>query len=220
MFDSVAFLVLVAVAWFAIGVVLSILMGRRGHSSFGWFVLGAMLGPLAIVLALDARRHGEGYQHGPVPVGEPGVVGSGPIDVLVGYDTSAESSAALDAVLDLLGERIGRLTVATVVPFGDIKEQERKATEGLRRLAARRPGREPELEILHGHPSTALGECAAEGGYQLVAVGTRGAGISKSLLGSAASELARESRVPVLLVGGRGEVANAADDLATTSLAS
>lgn len=219
MFDSVAFLVLVAVAWFAIGVVLAVLMGRRGHNSFGWFVLGAMLGPLAVVLAVDARRHGEGYEHLPVPVGEPGVVGPGPVDVLVGYDTSNESAAALDAVVELLGERVGRLTVATVVPFGDVKEQEHRAGERLRRLAAERPGREPELEILHGHPSTALGACAAEGGYKLVAVGTRGAGITKAVLGSAASELARDSRVPVLLVGGRGEMARNGD-LATSSKAS
>lgn len=205
MMDSVWFLVAVAAAWSSIGVVLSVLMGRRGHSSFGWFVLGTVLGPLAVVLAIDARRHGEGYQRGPVPVAGPEVVGTGPVDVLMGYDGSPESLAALDVVVRLLGERIGRLTVATVVPYGDSGERERQASEDLRRLAARTPGRAPGLEMLHGHPSTALTEAALDGGYELLVVGTRGAGISRALLGSAASELARESPVPVLLVGGRGE---------------
>lgn len=203
MSDSLGFLVFLAVTWFAIGVALSVAMGRRGHNSFGWFVLGSVLGPLAVVLALDARRHGEDFEPGPVHVGEPGTAGSGPVDVLVGYDASSASVAALDAVVALLGDRIGRLTVATVVPYGGARDQEREATDRLRRLARRNPQGPPELEILHGHPSTALARCAVEDGYQLVVVGTRGAGITKAILGSAASELARDSKVPILLVGGR-----------------
>jgi nucleotide-binding universal stress UspA family protein len=203
MFDSLGFLVLLAVVWFAIGVTLAVTMGRRGHNGFGWFVLGSVLGPLAAVLALDARRHGEELEHGPLRVGAPGTAGPGPVDVLVGCDFSSESVAALDTVVDLLSTRIGRLTVATVLPYGSAKEQLRKATDGLCQLARRHPERVPELEILHGHPSTALGRFAAEGRYQLIAVGTRGAGISKAILGSAASELARDSKVPILVVGGR-----------------
>jgi nucleotide-binding universal stress UspA family protein len=212
MSDSLGFLVFLAATWFAVGVALSVAMGRRGHNSFGWFVLGSVLGPLAVVLALDARRHGEDFEHGPLHVGEPGTAGSGPVDVLVGYDASSASVAALDAVVALLGERIGRLTVATVVPYGGARDQEREATDRLRRLARRNPHRAPDLEILHGHPSTALARCAVEDGYQLVAVGTRGAGITKAILGSAASELARDSMVPVLLVGGHPvDVPDAAD---------
>lgn len=200
--DSLGFLVLLAATWFAIAVALAVGMGRRGHNGFGWFVLGSVLGPAAVVLARDAGRHGEAFEHAPVRVGEPGIAGSGPVDVLVGYDASSASVAALDAVDALLGERIGRLTVATVVPYGGARDQEREATDRLRRLARRNPHGAPQLEILHGHPSTALARCAVEDGYQLVAVGTRGAGITKAILGSAASELARDSKVPVLLVGG------------------
>jgi nucleotide-binding universal stress UspA family protein len=212
MSDSLGFLMFLAATWFAVGVAVSVAMGRRGHNSFGWFVLGSVLGPLAVVLALDARRHGEDFEHGPLHVGEPGTAGSGPVDVLVGYDASSASVAALDAVVALLGERIGRLTVATVVPYGGARDQEREATDRLRRLARRNPQRAPELKILHGHPSTALARCAVENGYQLVAVGRRGAGITKAILGSAASELARDSMVPVLLVGGHPvDVPDAAD---------
>lgn len=192
-----------AAAWLAIGVVLSVVMGRRGHDSFGWFVLGTLLGPLGVVLAVDARRHDERLEVAPLSDGAPALSGTGSVNVLVGYDGSPESAAAMDAIVALLGDRLGRLTVATVVPYGDVREQKRQAEGGLRQLAARMSGQALELEVLHGHPSAALKECATGGGYGLIAVGARGKGVTKAILGSAASELARDSTVPVLLVGGR-----------------
>ena len=116
-------------------------------------------------------------------------------------------TAAVDAAVALLGDRLGRLTLATVVPFGDVKAPERRAAEQLRRQAGRVPT--ADLEVLHGHPSEALRQCAVEGGYQLIVVGTRGKGLTRAVLGSAATELARDSEVPVLLVGERQRVAKA-----------
>jgi nucleotide-binding universal stress UspA family protein len=201
MSESFVIFISVVAAWSAIGLVLSIVMGRRGHNGFGWLVMGALLGPLGIVMAVDAGRHDEQLRPRTLTERLPVTGGTGPIDVLVGYDGSSEADAAPQAVVDLLGDRLGRLTVATVVPYGGLGEQERDATEGLRQLARRNPGRVTELEVVHGRPSVALRQCATEGGYKLIAVGTRGTGITKALLGSAASELTRESQVPVLLVG-------------------
>ena len=203
MFDSSAFFVTVAVTWLAIGVILAVVMGRRGHSGFGWLVLGTVLGPLGVILALDAGRHGERLQ--PLSLADRAPVSQGPgsVDVLVGTDGSPESAAAMDAAVELLGDRLGRLTLATVVPYGDLRAEERQATDRLRLLLYRSPGRAPGVEILHGHPSAALRQCAIEGGYELIAVGTRGKGLTKAILGSAASELARDSQIPVLLVGER-----------------
>jgi len=200
-----AVVLVVGALWMTIGLTLSIVMGRRGHSGFSWLVLGTVCGPLGVVLAVDAGRHREGLA--PEPVSRGRVTTSvasaegGPVDVLVGYDGSPESAAALAAVRALLGDRLGRVTVATVVPFGDIRANEAAATEGLRRLASAL-GAPPRLEILHGNPSTALRNYATEGGYELIAVGTRGAGVTKGVLGSAANELAHGGgKVPVLLVG-------------------
>jgi nucleotide-binding universal stress UspA family protein len=201
MFESGAFVIGVAGIWVAIGVVLSVVMGRRGHSGFEWLVLGTMLGPLGIVLAIDAGRHDELLRPVPVDAGALLTDGSGSIDVLVGYDGSPESAAALEAVVHLLGGRLGRLTVAGVVPYGSVRDDERRASSGLRGLAARTAAPAPRLEILHGHPSVALAQAAVDDGYDLLAVGTRGAGVTKSILGSAASELARHSKIPVLVVG-------------------
>ena len=201
MFESGAFVIVVVGIWVAIGVVLSVVMGRRGHSAFEWLVLGTMLGPLGVALAVDACRHDEVLHPVPVGAAAPPTKGQGSVDVLVGYDGSPESAAALEAVIHLLGDRLGRLTVAGVVPYGSVRDDERRASSGLRDLAARTAAPAPRLEILHGHPSAALARTAVDDGYDLLAVGTRGAGVTKSILGSAASELARHSKVPVLVVG-------------------
>jgi len=200
--DTSALFVAVGVSWLVIGIALSIVMGRRGHNGFGWLVLGTLLGPLGVVLAVDAWRHSEQAPPAPLGAGIPPIMGTGPVDVLVGFDGSPESIAVIDAVVELFGDRLGRLTVTTVVPFGDIRLQERLAREALLRLGGRTPGWTLELEVLHGHPSVAIGQYATENDYDVIAVGTRGTGITKAILGSAASELARHSKVPVLVVGG------------------
>jgi nucleotide-binding universal stress UspA family protein len=104
------------------------------------------------------------------------------------------------AALDLLGSRVGRLTLATVVPYDGGVEHERMARAALED-EAKSMGRMPRLEILHGRPSDALLERAAEDGYDLLVIGTRGAGMSRALLGSAAADIARAGKIPVLLAG-------------------
>lgn len=159
------------------------------------------LGSTGHRVAIDARRHDEQLRPAPLAPYQPSAFGEGPVDVLVGYDGSSESAAAVEAVVELLGPRLGRLTVAAVVSYGDIPELERIARDKLRSLAGRRSSEARRFEILHGHASVALAHRAAEGGYDLIAVGTRGAGLSRAILGSAASELTRDSKVPVLVVG-------------------
>lgn len=173
----------------------------RRASSFGSVVAAWLAIGLVLSIVMERRRHDEQLRPRTLAGRVPVTAGTGPIDVLVGYDGSSEADGAPQAVVDLLGDRLGRLTVATVIPFGGLEEQEQDATELLRRLARRLPGRMTELEVVHGHPSVALRQCATEGGYKLIAVGTRGAGLSKAIRGSAASELPRESEVPVLFVG-------------------
>ena len=198
---SAIVVLLVAVAWLGIGLSLALFLGRRGYDGFSWFVLGTMLGPFAVVLAADTLRHDERpaprtlAASAAPPPDEPGGV-----DVLVGFDGSPESKAALTAAVELLGPRLGRVTLATVVPFDGGLEAERAAVQALDGQAERLAWLAPGLEVLHGQPGRALSERAAAGGYELVAAGTRGAGRAH-LFGSAATELSRTSKVPVLLVG-------------------
>jgi len=201
--------------WIGIGLLLALVMGRHGHDPFAWWLLGTLLSPLVLPLALSAeRRHAERAQHLRI-----GLSGRGPVDVLVGLDGSPEAGAALLTVLDLLGPQLGRLTLATVIDLDASVEhdcaRDQARAELLRRADQIRMrswnlsqdpdehGRPfPDLILLPGQPAEALPRLAAEGGYDLLVVGSRGTGLSKVLLGSTATALAAQAKVPVLLAGG------------------
>jgi nucleotide-binding universal stress UspA family protein len=201
--------------WIGFGLLLALIMGRHGHDPFAWWLLGTLLGPLAVPLAVSS----EGRQaERPERLGA-GAPGRGPVDVLVGLDGSPEAGAALLTVLDLLGPQLGRLTLATVIDLDASVEHDRakdQARVELRRRAdlvqmrlwtpspeADEDGRRfPDLILVPGQPAEALQRLAVEGGYDLLAVGSRGTGLSKVLLGSTASALAAKAKIPVLLAGG------------------
>ena len=198
---SFATLVLISAAiWLSIGLALSLVMGHRGHDAFAWLILGTLFGPLGLIFAVEARNEehirpevvAPGWTHGP-----------GPVDVLVGVDGSPESRAALSAATALLGPRLGRLTLATVIPYDSGIDRGRTARVELERQAEAAGGG-PELELLHGRPGPVLLRFAAERGFDLLVVGTRGAGASKAFLGSTAVDVAESAKVPVLLMGGDG----------------
>jgi nucleotide-binding universal stress UspA family protein len=201
--------------WIGIGLLLALVMGRHGHDPFAWWLLGTLLGPLALPLALSAeRRQAERAQQLRI-----GVPGRGPVDVLVGLDGSPEAAAALLTVLDLLGPQLGRLTLATVIDLDASAEHDRAKDQARAELLRRAdqirmrlwsPSQDPDehgrpvpdLILLPGQPAEALQRLAAEGAYDLVVVGGRGSGLSKVLLGSTATTLAAQAKVPVLLAGG------------------
>lgn len=184
--------------WVVIGLTLSLFMGRRGHLAFGWFVLGTLMGPMAVILAVAVRRHPEDRPSRELAA--PGAA-SGEIDVLVGTDGSPESFAAFDSAATLLGSRLGRVTFATVLPYEAGRDDERRATRLLETAVERSGCEDAGTELLHGRPSEVLVGVAARDGYELVVVGKRGAGLAKRLLGSTAAELARDAKVPVLIPG-------------------
>lgn len=198
---SATALSIVFVTWAAIGVVTSVVMARRGHAAFSWGVLGLILGPFALVLALDAVLR---EQRTAVRSINPGRAGGGEVDVLVGVDDSEESAAALDAARTLLGPRLGRLMLATVIDYdaaesGFPRAVRDEATARLERQAAALAPLDPGTMLLAGRPDEALTRATIDGDYDLLVIGRRGAGRSKSMLGSVASRLARSARVPVLL---------------------
>ena len=92
MSDSVFLAVLLGV-WLLTGLLLAVVLGRRGHDPFGWLVLGTLMGPVAIFLALDAVEHDE--QDVVEVVAPPVVIRHGQVDVLVGFDGSPGSKAAV-----------------------------------------------------------------------------------------------------------------------------
>jgi nucleotide-binding universal stress UspA family protein len=190
----------VAAIWLLIGLVIWTVLGRRGHDGTSWFLIGTLLGPLGLLLAIDAIQHDE--SSGPV-LDVPGGSGAGTIDVLVGADGSPEAHAAVAAATELLGPRLGRVTFVRVIPFDGGLDADRRAvaetTSDARRFAALEPG----VEVLRGHPASVLAAEARLGGYSLVVLGTRGHG--RHLYGSTARELASSCTVPVLITSGPPE---------------
>jgi len=187
----------VVVSWLAVGLALSLVMGRRGHDAFSWLVLGSVFGPLGGIFAVEAWRE---ERTRPELVSGTASPRSGPVDVLVGFDGSPEGRAALAAATRLLGPRLGRLTLAAVVPYDGGLDAERTAKAALESEGAALGG-SARLEILHGRPSHALLERAAADGYELLVIGTKGSGASRALLGSTAQDVARSAGIPVLLMG-------------------
>jgi nucleotide-binding universal stress UspA family protein len=199
-------LFIVMLVWVTIGVAAGIVMGRRGHSWFTWAALGAVLGPLVIPLALDnIRREPDTHT---ITLDE-GQLGRGPLHVLVGIDGSAESNAALNSALTLLGDRLGALTLAAVIDYGTAaspqqwveRDQAKAALANAASIAKEHIHRSPETVLLAGSPAKALLHHATATSVDLLAVGSRGRGASKTLLGSVASQLASATEPPVLLVG-------------------
>jgi nucleotide-binding universal stress UspA family protein len=211
------FLLLLMVTFLCIGFVLAVVMGRLGHSAFAWGLLGLVLGPIALVVALLSVRNGHPSWSRLVAGGYPG---SGPVDVLIGIDGSRDSAAAATAALDLLGDRVGRLALVAVTAIDDSvagrEEQARLQAELERQAQAlqiaqrgrAQSGRAeqtvtPALVMRSGQPAAVLDQMAVEDGYGLVVVGARGAGLTTVLLGSVATRLAARASVPVLVVGDR-----------------
>ena len=188
-------LLAVLLVWLLTGLVLAFVLGRRGHDPFAWLILGMLLGPLAIFLALYSVEHDERDVVEVVapPLGHP----QGQIDVLVGFDGSAGSRAAMSLADHLFGDRVDRLTLVNVVPFDTGHIDDREARSKL--LDEVQVPRGVGLEVVHGRPATAMQQLALRDRYDILVIGTS-ADDRVHALGDVAVDLARDSAVPVLLV--------------------
>ena len=191
------FLVIVAGAWMVEALALGYLMGRRGYEAYSWTLIGAMLGPIGVAVAISFWFRPPSRE--PLMLGG-GRRGSGSLDVLVGIDGSPEAHAAVRRAASLFGDGVGRLTLARVVPLDATRESERVAETQLAEAAAAHPGLQPSTVLLRGEPVAALREYVSRLGYDVLVVGTRGEGKTHAVLGSVATALARGAGIPVLLV--------------------
>lgn len=201
--------VFLLVVWLAVGAAAGVVEARHGHWHKGW-VVSALLGPFAIPLAIQSRRD---LAPAPVVVLE-SRPRDGPVDLLVGLDGSDLSLSAAVVALGLLGPLTRRITLAAVLDLdtaghvervpGDAPYPEETAARDLLDRSVREVGAATGLGVgtvvLGGEPAEALGRYALDEGYELIAVGCRGSGLSKRVLGSCAAKLARHAPVPVLVV--------------------
>lgn len=104
--------------------------------------------------------------------------------------------------MSILGPQLGRLTVATAIPFDDVPPHTTEVLDELDRQARLSRVEPAGQEVLYGQPAQALAIFAIDNHYDLLVVGTRSRGVSKAILGSTASALAGGCGVPVLMVSG------------------
>jgi len=199
------FVTLVVMAWLLLGLGAALLfLGRHGHRSRVWYLLGAALGPLFVPIAMErGRRSTRTLER----IGTDGAGTPGLVTVLVGVDGSAESDHAVRDAASLFGPGRARL-VLTAVADPDVAEFQGEARlQEWRALLAERAGwlpfdgPAPVLQVLCGQPDRVLLETAHAEEADVIVIGRRGRGVSRRLLGSVAETLTRRATIPVLLAG-------------------
>lgn len=193
------YLIAVAIIWVGVGMVTAFVMRRRGHDFSVWLALGTVLGPLIVPLALErARYHGAVEQvSASMPSPPPGG-----LDVLAGVDGSEESVAAIRSALDLFGDSITSLTVATVLDYDSEsnaagEEPKDNARAMLDDVTSALAVEGAQTAILFGRADRALAEYARTHGVELIVVGTRGRGATEALFGSITGRLVGGCEIPV-----------------------
>ncbi len=192
-------LAIIAVAWLLIGFVVAVLMRRAGHDFWLWLVLGTLLGPLVVPLAVERARY-----HTEVSSGVGPGYARGGLDVLAGIDGSPESLVAVNNALSTLGPRVSSLTLVEVLDFDarDSVSGSAIRDQATARLAAvaRSLDFEPiRTAVLYGRPDRVLSEYASANGIELIVVGARGKGASKAMFGSVTARLVGGQPIPVLV---------------------
>jgi hypothetical protein len=160
--------------WVTAGLVTAVIMSRHGHDLRSNGAVGLVFGPLYIPFAMRLRMDERAVK--PVLVAE-GRSGPGPVDVLIGLQGSPAGAASALSVLHLLGNRVGRVTLARVLDFESIQDDaDRAAAEAELSCASLFLGEyEPSLLLLPGHPLHAPREHAAAAGFDaVIVVGDRG----------------------------------------------
>lgn len=184
-------------------------MRRRGHDFHEWLVLGVVLGPLVVPLAVErARFHSTGHL---LEGGEPH---GGRFDLLAGLDGSTEAVDALQTALRLFGGCVSTVTIVKVLDYDSLgshsgAERRAEAEEMLAAAAGRLPVDQVETKILFGRPDRAIAEYARGAGIELVVVGARGQGASEALFGSVTSRLVGGCGTPVFV--GHGDAVHRAE---------
>lgn len=192
-------LLIVLGAWVLIGIVTAFVMRRRGHEFWVWLALGVVLGPFVIPLAIErVRFHSRAEQmlrEMPTPPREG-------FDLLAGIDGSDESIRALRTAIDLFGDSVTSVTLATVLDYDADSESagpepQERANSLLEEAKASLRLDDATTEVLFGRADQALAEFARTHGAELIVVGARGHGATEALFGSISGRLIGECQIPV-----------------------
>jgi nucleotide-binding universal stress UspA family protein len=174
---------------------------RWGHDPFGWSLLAAVMGPIAVIGMIGARQS----ERSRATIG-----GASTADVVMAVDGSAASvemarevaawpSRPTDVVLLAVLPHEAR---PAVTPTSKEEHDRRVAAMTKEPFAILREANVPaRVEVRYGAPGEVIVQYAAECGQALVLVGRRGAGLTTALLGSVSDYVVKNSKRPVMLVG-------------------
>lgn len=197
--SAVLFPVLVLIIWVTLGLTAVVFLGRHGRRSSAWYVIGIVLGPILLPIALElAGRHGTlivaSAADGPRPR----------LTALAAVDGSRESDDAIADAARVLATEHARFVLLTVLD-PDVAENDHGARQAAEELLESRAALLPAAclpavhEVASGEPARVILERAAADAVDLVVMGRRGRGLSQMILGSVADQVVRRSPRPVLL---------------------
>jgi nucleotide-binding universal stress UspA family protein len=197
------------VAWLVLVVVCMAITGylaaRWGHGPFGWLLLCAAMGPIAVI-ALVVTHGAEVSRLRAAPLEL--AAGQAAARVLIGCDGSP------------VGERLARYVAAShagghieliaVLPYeaepgtsARSREDARAATERMTAPAAsalRAMGVDADVHAAYGHAGEQIVRRATEVAAGAIVVGRRGSGLSRALLGSTSDHVVRNATCPVTVI--------------------
>lgn len=185
--------------WIALGLLAAAYLRRGGRHSPGWFVIGAVLGPMLLPVAVELGQREDRTLVSPRS--------SGPdsrINALAAIDGSVESEQALADAAELLsGKDVHFVLLAVLDPdIADHDASAARASEAdLREHAAslRLGDVPPSFEVAAGEPARVILERASADDVDVLVLGRRGKGFTQRILGSVADQVVRRSPRPVLL---------------------
>lgn len=202
----------VALAWAIIVIVsmlaVAFLAVRWGRDPFGWALLSAVMGPIALV-GLVGTRQSDVHRPEPFEAVPDGPPAPGP-RMVVACDASPAAARIASYVAAMHRDAVD-VVVLTVLPrearpgeawAGAPGEHERRVnaatSEPLRIL--RDAGVTAHALVGYGNPAEEILRCADQEGAEAIVVGRRGAGLTRALLGSVSEHVVRRAKQPVVVV--------------------
>jgi nucleotide-binding universal stress UspA family protein len=171
---------------------------RWGHDPFGWALLGAAMGPIAIVALIGTRQRDQAASNSTAT----SVSGSG------SYVIASDGSDAGRRIAQHLAQDpqpSHQVTVLTVLPHEMAGDEEAAAAEARRRSSEPAAilgdaGWDVMLETRFGAAGEEIVRFADQIDASMILIGRRGAGLTRALMGSVSNYVVGHTTRPVMVV--------------------
>jgi nucleotide-binding universal stress UspA family protein len=187
-------------------IIASWLAARWGRDPFGWALLTAVLGPIALVGLIGTRQSDT---QRPGTMERSAARGTGGRCVLAPVDGSDASLRVARYIAETqpAGTEVALIAVLTHEqrPSGGAGEAEHRqrvsAMTGAAEAIVREAGLPARVIVGYGAPGETIVRAAGDENPDLIVVGRRGAGLSKALLGSTSDHVVKHAQHPVVVIG-------------------